>query len=181
MHSHRLRLKRQEWLLQWDQNTFRLIDPTGEPEVEDTEGRGYRYVDPYDLLCRKKIGFIRMFGTFEADEAAIEELRAYLEEGIKVDDEHREALKKDARVNAIAGPIAFLVCGGLFSLYCIWSPGAPDPAAGHWLRWVAPIIGAVLFLLLVFGMVGPFWLYKGMRVLRAISQIEARTKTDNSY
>ena len=162
------------WLLAWDDVTLTLRGPDGEVIFEVPASEAHRIVDVYDLEGEGDITF--NVGTkpltFKANPSAARDLRELVMQGLRTDAPFREAQRRHARVILPTGLVLFVVCGGLFALYCWWASWAPEPPRGHWIRYVGPLIHVILLVLLAFALAGPYAAFVAWRQLRRIRAIE---------
>jgi hypothetical protein len=167
-----------EWSLEWDDATFILKDPDGEPALEVGATRAHRLVEAYDLYAEGKVTFTTPHGalTFKPDQATLVALREFVEENLRSDPEYREELRRHARRSIVLGLMMFVVAGGLFGLYCWWASWAPDPPPGHWIRWFGGLIHGVLLVLMAGAIAGPFVCWFGFRQLLRVRRIEATAR-----
>jgi hypothetical protein len=178
MHSHRLTLESgspaEVWLLQWDDATFALKAPNGETVLEVALAEAHRLFEPHELYSEGKISFVTPFGplTFKPQTAAVEEVRALVDAGLRSDPEYRLLLRRQYRRVFALGLVMFVVAGGLFALYCWWASWAEDPPPGHWLYYVGWLIRLGLFLLLGAALAGPVLCFQALRQLRRLRRIE---------
>jgi hypothetical protein len=185
MPSHRLIAehgpKDAEWRLEWNDAAFRLEDPDGRPVIQADDGKGHRLVDLYDLLVEGKISISTPAGglAFKKNRDAIRELKAYVESGLRSDDEYRIQLKADAARAIPRGLLAFFGGGVPFGLYCWMASWAPDPPPGHWVRWFGGLIHLVLLVLLGTTIAGLVVCLFGLRQWRRIRRIERELGDDS--
>src|SRR5262249_1259413 len=84
VHTNRLILKddptKAEWLLQWDNSSFSLKNPEGQPVFETAVSTGHRLVEIRELYAEDKISLAIPYGSmvFESDPVALAELRAFV-------------------------------------------------------------------------------------------------------
>jgi hypothetical protein len=166
---------KEEWILEWDESTFRLVHPGGEILKATDGAKGYYLVDAYDVLSWNRVGFIGTTQSFKAGEAVIRELRAYLERAILDDAEYRQSLFQDARLNLKFSLIAFPVSTALIGLYLWYAFAAEGPSPTTWLRVpLAILIHGVLLILMGIAGGSPLVWIKATRLLAAIRSIEHR-------
>ena len=178
MPSHRLILEKKPmgcaWLLAWDDFTLTLRDPDGELVFEVPAEHAHRLVDMYDLDGEGQVTFDIQPEplTFKPQREAVRDLRELVLRGLRTDAPFRAAQKRHARLIIPVGIVVFVVCGGLFALYCWWASWAPDPPEGHWIKWAGPFIHVVLLVLLALALAGPYAALLAWRQLRRIRAIE---------
>ena len=178
MPSHRLILenapKAGEWLLEWDATTLSVKNPEGRLAFAIPVGHAHRVVELYELDAEGKVSFATDAGsmTFKRNKDAARDLRELVLVGLRSDAPFREAQKRQARIIIPLGAAAFVVCGGLFALYCWWASWAPDPPKGHWLYSIGWLIHLVLLLLLGAALAGPYLIFLALRQLCRVRQAE---------
>ncbi len=178
MPSHRLILEKAphagEWLLEWDATTLSVKAPDGQPVFDIPMERAHRIVELHELDAEGKVSFATDAGsmTFKRNKEAARDVRELVLDGLRSDTAFREAQKRQARVVIPLGIAAFVVCGGLFALYCWWASWAEDPPKGHWLYSVRWLIRLLLIVLLGFALAGPYAIFISLRQLRRVRQAE---------
>lgn len=181
MPAHRLILenapKAGEWSLQWDSDFFSLKAPDGTLIFQVPTSRSHRLVEVHELDAEGKISFATAAGTltFKPDKAAARDVRELLLLGLRSDTAYRAAQKRLATLMIPVGIAMFLVCGGLFALYCWWaSLGDPpkDSAAYEFLVYFGWLIHLLLLVLLGFALAGPWVAFTQLRQLLRIRQAE---------
>lgn len=184
MPSHRLILEgdssKEKWLLRWDANTFVLNAPDGQVIIEAPTEEAHRLPEIYELYAEDKVSFATPAGslTFKRHSAAVRDIRAFLEAGLRSDSEYRLHLKSQARRAISFGLAASVICGIPFGLYCWWASWAPDPPPGHWFYWIAWPIRLVLLLLMGGALGGLVACYYGACQRLRICRIERRLKAN---
>ncbi|HEV8066992.1 MAG TPA: hypothetical protein VGP76_04595 [Planctomycetaceae bacterium] len=68
----------------------------------------------------------------------------------------------------------FVVCGGLFGLFCWWAAIAPNPPM--WVVVLRPIMRISLMFLMAGTLAGPVLSYRGFKMLRAIAKKEEQLR-----
>jgi len=181
MHSHKLIQEKDrsksEWVLEWDESTFRLKTPQGETVLDAPTAQAHRVIEIYELYVEGKISFETPQGslTFQPQKDAVADVRAYIEAGLRSDSEYRAELLQQSRFAIPCGLVMFLIGAVPFGLYCWWASWAPDPPHGHWLRSVGWLIHLVLIVCLGLALGGPFVSFSGFRQLLRIRRIERET------
>jgi len=66
----------------------------------------------------------------------------------------------------------FIVCGGLFGVFCWWTAIAPDPP--KWVLVLRPIMRLSLLFLMAGTLIGPVATYRGFKMLGVIAKEEQR-------
>ena len=162
------------WLVAWDELALTVRDPDGAAIIDVPVERVHRIILLYELDAEGKVGFNTSEGplTFKPDKAAARDVRELVVRGLRTDAPFRAAQKRWARIVALLGAIAFVICGGLFALYCWWASWAPDPPKGHWLYFVGPLIHLGLVVLLGLALAGPYVAFLSWRQLRRIRAAE---------
>jgi len=169
VHTIRLILKddptKAEWLLQWDNSSFSLKNPEGQPVFETAVSTVHRLVEIRELYAEDKISLAIPYGSmvFESDPIALAELRAFVAKSLGSDAEYCAELQRRSLRSIPIGLAMFLVAGSLFGLYCWYAIGAPDPPPGHWIRWFGWLIHGILLILLGVALAGPYVAWLGVR------------------
>lgn len=178
MPSHRLILEKApkvgEFLLEWDATTLSVKAPDGDLVFEFPVGRAHRIVELQELDTDGKVSFATDSGsmTFKRNKEAASDVRELVMEGLRSDAPFREAQKRQAKIIIPLGVVAFVVCGGLFALYCWWASWAEDPPKGHWMYSIGWLIHLVLLVLLGLALAGPYAIYISLKQLRRVRQVE---------
>jgi hypothetical protein len=178
MPSHRLTLHKNrrdgQWLIEWDSRRLAITSPRGQMVCDVPTEEAHRLFDLYELDAEKRISLPTAVGqlTFARDAAAAHDVRELITQGLRGDPEFREEQVRRARRLLPIGLCAFVVCGGLFGLYCWWASWAPDPPEGHWIHMLGPLIHMVLLLLLGTALAGPYIIYLALKQLRRVRRAE---------
>jgi hypothetical protein len=113
---------------------------------------------------------------FRKNKAAARDVEELLLQGLRSDAEFRERQKRLAKRGIPLGIVLFVVCSGLFSLYCWWSIGRPDPPRGSLLFGLLIFLGCFIYVglaaLLGVALAGPWITYCGWRDLRRVKKVE---------
>jgi len=171
-----------EWQLEWNESTFTLTAPDGTCVLEADSTFAHRLIEIYELYAEGKISFESPAGslTFKSTPDVITDVKAFVDAGLRSDEEYRDSLKTQSRRAIARGLIMFTIGATLFGLYCWWESWAADPAPGHWLHWVGWLIHLILLVLLGMALAGPFVTYFGFRQLGRITNIERQLARENS-
>jgi hypothetical protein len=165
-----------EWVLAWDGVTVTLDDPDGLRVMEEPAAAVHRLVDLYQLYVEGKVCFTTTlrYGwvVFRKQSAAVAAVRRLVEAGLAGDPEFRAGLRRESLRVFRSGLLAFVVCGGLFGLYCWFASWAPEPPRGHWIRWFGWAIHGVLLVLMGLGLGGLIATYFGLRQWLRVRRIE---------
>jgi hypothetical protein len=178
MPSHRLILvkapKAGEWLVEWDATTLSVTAPDGQPVFQMPVDRAHRVVDLHDLDADYKVNFTTDAGDlrFKRNKPAARDVRELVQKGLRCDVEWRQTLRHQSRRAILVGLFLFIVCGGLFSLYCWWASWAPDPPDGSWFYYVARLIRPALIILAGLALAGPGMVIRSLRQLSRIRRVE---------
>jgi hypothetical protein len=178
VHSHRLTLEdgraRTEWRLEWDEAWFILTDPRGRVVLEEEAEYAHRLIGLHELYNERTISLPTERGqaVFKKNAAAVAELREFVEAALAWDAEYRDELRGHALRLIPIGLVLFVVCGGLFGLYCWYAAVADDPPPDHWVRWFGWLIHGGLLVLLAGALAGPWLSYSGLRQWLRLRRIE---------
>lgn len=177
MHSHRLILddgpRSAEWLLEWDESTFTLKGPDGQPVLQTETPQAHRLIEIYELYEEGKISFETPAGslTFKKQRAAANDLRALVDAGLRSDAEYRLLRMQRAR-RLIPFGLAMSIVGAiplaLFSWWAWWANDGP----GNWIRPVALLAQVLLLVVFAMTLAGPCLCLSGLRELRRIRRTE---------
>lgn len=182
MPSHRLLLesapKAGEFLLEWDEATLSVKDPDGALVFEIPVGGAHRVVEMYELDTHDKVSFATDAGSmrFKRHTEAARDVRELVMNGLSLDSDFRDAQKRQAKRAIPLGIAAFVICGGLFALYCWWAIGSEDPPKGSVAHTVLVyggwLIHLVLLVLLGVALAGPYAIFMAFRQLKRIRRVE---------
>jgi hypothetical protein len=163
-----------EWHIEWDAVRLLVKDPSGTLVFEHPIERAHQIVELHELETEGKISFATSEGslTFKPNKDAAREIRELILQGLQTDVIYRKAQKQHARIMIPLGIAAFVVCGGLFSLYCWWASRAPELPKAGWYFVVGGLIYIVLLVLLGLALAGPYVVYIALRQLSRIRQVE---------
>jgi hypothetical protein len=164
MRSHKLILEKDrskaEWTLEWDESYFRLKAPDGQTALETKSAQAHRLIELQNLYNHQRVCFVTPDGSlvFKRQKAAIVDVRALVEAGLRSDPDYRQQIRERSRKLAWRGFMMFLGGGIPFALYCWWASWAPNPPPALF-RTVGPLIHLALLLLLglLAGGVGVLW------------------------
>jgi hypothetical protein len=177
MHSHKLIREKDpshaEWSLEWNESVFRLKHPDGETVLEIESAQAHRLVGIQELDNDRKLSLATPEGslTFKRQKAAAEDLRCFVEAGLRSDPDYRQQIKAQGR-RAIRLGLSMFFGGGIpFGLYCWWAVRAPPPPPGL-MQSVGWLIHAVLLLLLGCAFGGANGAQWGFRQITRIRRIE---------
>ena len=134
----------------------------------------HRIVELHELDADGKVSFATDAGSmmFKRNKEAARDVRELVMEGLRSDTAYRDAQKRQARIIILLGGAAFVVCGGLFALYCWWASWAEDPPKGHWLYSIGWLIHLVLLVLLGVALAGPYAIYMSLKQLHRVRKVE---------
>jgi len=163
-----------QWRLAWDDGTLRLTDPDGQQVLAAPRGAAHQLVEVYELYAEGKISFASPHGslTFRKESSALAAVRRLVEETLAGDPAYCVELRQQSWWSIAMGSFMFVVCGGLFGLYCWYASWAPDPPPGHAIRWFGWLINVVLTVLMALGLAGPLVAYFGLRQWLRVRRIE---------
>src|SRR6478752_4050329 len=108
--------------------TLSLRAPDGELVLEFPVARAHRIVELHELDTDGKVSLRTDAGsmTFKRNKDAARDVRELVLEGLRSDTAFRDAQKRSATFVIPMGAALFVVCGGLFALYCWWASRAPN-------------------------------------------------------
>jgi hypothetical protein len=170
MPTHRMALKGDDtnapWRLEWDDLKFHVYDPDGKLVLEVDPGSAHRSIDVFELYHENRVTIENPWGPLSfknTNDAAAADMRKFLETRLRSDPDYLAELRRHSLRLIPRGMVVSLVCGSLFALYCLWAFIAPDPPAGHWIRWFGWLIHLILLVLLAGVLVGPIVSFSGLR------------------
>ncbi len=181
MESYRLIVERgprdAEWVLAWDAAVLTLTAPDGEQVLEVPPNTIHRHVRLDELYSEGKVCIITPHGqlTFRTYPEVLTAVRQQVEVGLVDDADFCADLRRKSLQDIPAGLLMFVVCGGLFGLYCWWATTNGDPPPGTWQRtllvWSGCLIYGVLLVLLGVALAGPLISYRGLRTWLRVRRI----------
>lgn len=170
MHSHRLVRERDKhgrmWTLIWDQQHFRLTNPQGQMVFEADIQVAYRTLELGTLYIENRIVFVTPDEVlrFKKDPVVLADLRTLVDSQVAGDGKTMLNLRSHARWLLKTGASLFVVCGGLFALYCWYATWATDPPNAHWILLFSCFIRLALLICLALALSGPVIIWSGIRL-----------------
>ena len=180
MQTFRLKLEKApatpKWELTWDESELAFKMPDGDVFFQAPHAVAHRYISFSDLYREQTIILTTPSGTvrFQKHKSAAIALKRYLDSPIGVDRDFCIAIRRQSIRIFFRGLGMFIVCGGLFALYCWYAFTAPDPPPGHWIRTFGVVIKGLLLVLMGFGLAGPLVCWSALRQWIRIARIQRR-------
>ena len=163
----------QEWTLSITESALRLYFPDGGLAEVIPLVFIHPLFDLNELYTEGKISIATQQARviFKKHRAAVAAVRRIVEESMIDAPRFCERLRRDSLRQIPIGLVLFIVCGGLFGLYCWYASWAPDPPKGHWIRWFGWAIHGGLLILLAGAIAGPLLAYHAFRQLLRLRRI----------
>ena len=179
MQTFQLKLEKTPTTPKWElslESDLTVKTPEGDIFFQSPQALAHRCISFLDLYRDDTIILMSPSGSvpFKKHKSASVALKRYLESAIGVDREFCTAIRRQSNKIFFRGLGMFILCGGLFTLYCWYAFTTPDPPPGHWIRSFGVVIHGILLVLVGFGLAGPLVCWSAIRQWIRISRIQRR-------